>query len=134
MAFLDETGLADLWALVRNADVKMATGTYKGNGTSGSSKKNTLTFNFVPKMLLIGSGYSTFGMWWHGGDSLCVEVTNSGATKYQNSLSISGNTISWYATGSYTTYSGSGGSTADHQTALHQLNSSGVTYHYIAIG
>ena len=56
MAFLDETGLAELWSLVKAEDakgVKIAAGSYVGTGTYGSSNPNSLTFDFVPKIVML---------------------------------------------------------------------------------
>ena len=58
MAFLDETGLAELWTLVKAEDAERAeieVKSYTGTGTYGSANPNSLTFNFVPKIVFIMS-------------------------------------------------------------------------------
>lgn len=127
MAFLDEVGLAELWSLIQAEDenlvassVKIATGSYKGTGTSGSSNKNSLTFDFKPKVVFIvcdgGSGSSlipvTMYVW--GGTRMAVDLA---ASISESTVTVSGNTMSWY-----------GGS------ANSQLNRSGDTFRYVAIG
>lgn len=59
MAFLDETGLAELWSLIKAEDAKltkMAVGTYAGtipvNGNGGSFSK-TITVGFKPQFAMI---------------------------------------------------------------------------------
>lgn len=136
MAFLDEAGLAELWSLIQaeddavealaNAKAKIATGSYTGTGTYGSSNPNSLTFVFEPKFIFI-TAYATAytnviqAMLARGQDRLVYSsVSNNGGSSYTNksTLTWSGNTVTWYNTNSE-----SG-----------QLNSSSYTYYYIAIG
>lgn len=100
--------------------VKIEVGSYVGTGTYGSSNKNSITFGFVPKVVIFSSphapmmnpvyidGVSTFG-------AFKAENTNY-STVVQ--VTASGKTLSWYnASGS-----------------LYQGNNSGTTYRYVAIG
>lgn len=119
-------------ALGRLGDkANIATGTYSGTGTSGSSNPNRLTFDFKPKIVFIFrlDGYtpyantqntnSYFGIYnqvfYYGGKSFGVWNSSSvtGATYY----TLSGNTLSWYNS---------------HQ--MTQMNNNGSNYGYIAIG
>lgn len=94
---------------------KIATGSYVGTGKSGADNPNSLTFDFVPKLLFVGGTaiaiivpQNTTGM----------VVTTSG--NYSNSgitVELTGKTVSWY-----------GDSVSD------QMNSSTATYNYTAIG
>lgn len=126
MAFLDETGLAELWSLIKSADAKAAkieTGTYTGTGTNTAS----LTFGFEPKFV-----------WIHDGDGLWYEYQSEslngnlpfiwvqGQTEIQRSgrdesmvitITQNGNTLSWSMVSGFSPF-----------------NSSGTTYYYLAIG
>ena len=42
MAFLDETGLAELWSLIRAKDIKFETGSYTGAGVTALKKTQTV--------------------------------------------------------------------------------------------
>lgn len=141
MAFLDETGLAELWGLVKAEDAKgakIATGSYTGTGTYGSSNPNSLTFGFAPKVV--------FYLGRKDSDNILTHLLNTNATTnrfmmpmgemptsykmgwgfgYTDSSSVlrgqrseDGKTISWYNS-----------SNADNQN-----NSSAYTYYYLAIG
>lgn len=100
------------------AYAKIATGSYTGTGTYGSSNKNTLTFPFKPKILLFGCLGAAFGVYpWIIGNNLGV-CTISGTSHYVN-LTWGDNTISWYSTENDSTY---------------QFNRSDRTYQYIVIG
>lgn len=102
--------------------VKIATGSYTGTGTYGSSNPNSLTFEFEPKLIMISDnptsyplGRDHFGMWFAGIDLFISEGTGSQGN--QPIVNISGNIIRWYAS-----------------SAVYQLNNNGKEYHYIAIG
>lgn len=77
--------------------VKIATGSYTGTGTYGSSNPNSLTFEFEPKLVFISSkdqdppvcafainGQTTFSK------------TNIGDSGQTNQCSFSGNSFTWY--------------------------------------
>ena len=99
--------------------LKLTVGTYEGNGNNGSSNKNTLTFDFIPKLVIVSSDYvySNYAMggipWINGEISGWVSINQ----KYEVYLTWKENSVSWY------------GSNREVQ-----LNTTGVTYHYIAIG
>mgnify|MGYP004622760533 CR=1 FL=1 len=95
--------------------VKIATGSYTGTGTYGSSNPNSLTFEFEPKIVIITCASS--------GPIICFlcsqtqenYVYNGGNLKA--TASWNGMTVNWYGTS---------------QAA--QSNVSGYTYNFIAIG
>lgn len=101
---------------------KIETGSYVGTGTYGASNPNTLTFGFVPKMVMVssstintaGSNLITPMIWFDG-----VMSAFASPNGYLNNFTVDGNTISWYSTSTYT---------------KDQYNNNGETYYYIAIG
>lgn len=104
--------------------VKIATGSYVGTGTYGSANPCSLTFEFVPKFVIINSNrnrndggtpaimsaiYSALNNpIMFGNDGLLAKVT------------WNENSINWYTFNAY--------------GAVHQLNESGSMYHYFAFG
>lgn len=107
---------------------RIATGSYVGTGTSGSANPTTITCGFAIKMLYIMSGTGdkkiTMFPWVTGAPLLfTVDVTaNSGQGLYDCAVSATndGKTVSFYS-------EAMGG-------ARYQMNASGETYHYFAIG
>lgn len=53
MAFLDETGLAEVWSLANAKFPHVAIGRYMGTGTKGVNNPTTLTFDFAPKIVMV---------------------------------------------------------------------------------
>lgn len=106
---------------------QIATGSYTGTGTYGASNPNTLTFNFEPKLVIIAATYLTIGYgstltqpnWklWIGQPNAYVGYSDGNV---EDTYIVKGNKFSWY--NSY------------HGSAAMQLNDSGQTYYYIAIG
>lgn len=95
--------------------VKIATGSYTGTGTYGSSHPNSLTFEFEPKLVFItGNSGSDRGIFILGQGR--AELSSSYVTFY---VSLSGKNMSWH--------SNSG-------DAQNQLNMNNKTYYYVAIG
>ena len=101
---------------------RIATGSYTGTGTVGRNNKNSLTFDFEPKLLIIRtpspSGYATtigvtfvYGIDYQFND--IVAMSESGCY-----VSWEGNTVTWYA----------------EKQAGDQSNNSGTKYYYVAIG
>ena len=98
-------------------NTKVATGSYIGTGAYGSANPCSLTFGFVPKVVLIEArsrADSRTFPWLNG--ALYGNV-DSISSKY-NILSWDGNTLAWYSSTSY----------------VEQLNISGEEYLYLAIG
>lgn len=113
----------DLWGNVIPT-VKIATGSYKGTGTYGSSNANTLTFEFTPKFILIlktpiGSNLRFGYLFPQNGIFFTCQNGYSTTTPSANdstSISTSGNSVSWY-----------------YSSAAGQLNEN-VLYYYVALG
>ena len=118
------------------AKVQIATGSYTGTGTYGESNPNSLTFGFEPKLVIVWFAYQPSGNYglmpastsssfaWERSfiytKGQCRTQIYYNNTSYPNELSVVGNTFSWYTTSN----------NASHG----QLNQSGVTYEYFAIG
>ena len=103
------------WA--KEAGVRIATGSYVGTGSYGASNPNSLTFPFVPKIVLIQVAANTYGaafFVWGSGYFTCPYSGNSIGV---NPVTISGNTMSWY-------------SKISNQAQLNSMH----TYNYLAIG
>lgn len=98
--------------------LRSARGSYIGTGTHGSGTTNSLQLPFAPSLLLIyGEASSAMtGPYMWGNAHFYVA---NGASIADNIVSCSGNVISWYTDGG---------------TAALQLNESGITYNWIAIG
>lgn len=113
----------DLWGNVIPT-VKIATGSYTGTGTYGQGNKNTLTFEFTPKFILILrtvlGGNLRFGYFFtqNGIFFSCQNGYSSTSPTASDSTSIStsGNSVSWYST-----------------SAESQFNAVAL-YYYVAIG
>lgn len=88
------------------------TGSYVGTGTYGQSNPNTLTFPFEPKAVFV---CESFAMDTGNPDTILYfgQPGSTGSAEF----SVSGNTFEWFST-----------------SASHQLNNSGETYYYVAIG
>lgn len=99
--------------------LKSASGTYTGTGTYGSSNPNSLTFDFTPKVVFIGTSTETnaaqIAYVW--GSNVFAVAVNNGSV--MNTVTVTGNTMSWYSASSLADF---------------QMNASGEVYHYVAIG
>ena len=112
---------------------KVQHGSYVGTGTAGKDSPNVLTFDFVPKLLVIEeetrvgmnfSGSSNASNWIVLVNGVTSAIVRQGINNVSNSdLSVTwtGNTVSFCHT--YST-----------PDASSQLNKDGTTYHYVAIG
>ena len=104
---------------------KIVSGSYTGTGTYGSGNKNSLTFDGTPKLLIVTSAENASYSDVKSYDLLLYiagfngrapsSFTNKTEGFYMVTISGSGNTVNWYS----------------DQSALYQLNKSGVTYNYI---
>lgn len=123
------TGVSSLAQLMTSLGAaRIVTGTYIGNGKSGSSSPTSITSPVPPILIIVwgGASYkyglipSSYGAWdgsflWvKGQDQTAVRVGTSKALF----MSQSGNTLSWYV--------GDG-------DGEDQLNKSGTTYNYLII-
>lgn len=117
--------------LAGSSDVQIASGSYVGTGTYGASNKNSLTLDFVPKLLIIqyvlysssAKNLKNESLIWLAGSEYFTKIENLyTATSFSLAdlitVEVSGSTISWYNT----------------SNALRQFNNSGQTYYYFAIG
>ena len=146
MVIVDETGktLADVLAELAADDgqpeepatqpsVQIASGTYIGTGTYGSSNPNRLQLEFAPKFLVVapqektssgiesGSDYgiaSTPFIVWAGQPGSASSQGSGYVQSANNKVSVSGNSVSWYS----------------DISAEYQLNNRISTYYYFAIG
>ena len=109
---------------------KIQSGSYVGTGTVGEGSPNSLTFDFVPKLVVfdLGAGYHAAFPYVWGGGTLPVAFINPHATGqtailYDNNVvSVEGSTMTWYAEG----FSAGGQEV--------QLNAMGKTYRWVAVG
>lgn len=109
-------------ALATTGISKISTGSYVGTGSYGSGSKNSIALNFTPHIVIIlgrrSSAYFDIGFICdelEGGLSLMCG--NSSISSGKPTTQVSGHTVQWYGT-----------------SVESQLNVSGVTYKYIAIG
>lgn len=107
---------------------KIQTGSYVGTGTYGQDNPCSLTFDFEPKVVFLSDTSVSYNIV----PIVCDAVKEVGAFKFQlygiywgtsiityiGLLSMTANTLSWYNTDS----------------VQGQLNISGTTYPYVAIG
>ena len=128
MAFLDETGLAELWSLVREADVKIAVGSYTGAGYAGPNYKNSLTFDFEPKLVIVMDQSELTG-WQYIFVNGKTKVQCVPEASYAATVSWSDNTVTWWMADA-----SSSSNATNSGYVKHQFNTSGATYHYFAIG
>ena len=110
------------------ADLKIDMGTYEGTGECGSEAPNSLTFGFQPKLILIMSK-NQFCLFMYGFEfGLGRSCRASDCDRFIQAATWRGNTLSWYI-------SEANGSTGPYEKwDIHQFNSAGTTYHYLAIG
>lgn len=112
--------------------VRIEYGSYTGTGTAGSANPTTLTFGFVPKLVIIERS-TTVNMNSNEGTTMnWIMLLKGVTTAYVREASDNGSdtslyvtwdshTVSWYHTDSY-------------KYATSQLNTSGYKYYYVAIG
>lgn len=97
---------------------KIATGSYTGNGTYGTSNRTTITFPFIPKIVFIqNKTEQALGLPYLWGSSVLIAVSRT-TTLTANNASISDATLSFYNTSSYEA----------------QLNKTSIIYNWVAIG
>ena len=117
--------------------LKVQTGTYKGTGKSGSSGKNKITFTFTPKIVFVYEKAPLNDNWscrymvalygMSAGTSIMPQdnISNVQAVVYGNGM-----TFTWTAT-SLTWWHPHD---ASNSYSANQLNTSGKTYNWVAIG
>lgn len=111
-----ENNVNILWGVMPN----FYYGSYSGTGKYGESNPNTLDLGYDPMVVFVcpDGGANAIGgeafMWIYPG--ACMNLTNGGTENWQT-FELNEGILSWYNTSS----------------AKNQLNSSGVTYRYMAI-
>lgn len=137
------TGATNATEALKNLGaVRVATGSYTGTGTNGVDNPNSLTFDFAPKIVIVfKSSYNTFAgelnylngyysdakqEFFYGGSRFSVfkDTAAIASTTY----AFNGNTLTWYNSFTHATEANWSKGYAM------QMNSTGVEYHYIAIG
>lgn len=99
--------------------VQMTAGSYVGTGKYGSSNPNTLTFDFEPKLVVVRDKSGTVEcLTLPNGVTSSSTYTSDNAADSMVRVLWSENSVSWYHSNS----------------ASYQLNQSGKTYCYAAIG
>lgn len=125
-------------SLPGSGGVKLACGSYVGTGTHGEDNKNTVDVGFEPKLFFIfkddpgSDGKGDFfvtsqdgcGLWVVGRDAL-LAISGSSNIRLTRPCNVSGTVVDWYL--SY-------GNAADYMLAGYQLNDSGTTYRWFALG
>ena len=118
----------DVWGNAIPA-VHIETGSYVGTGTVGANNPNSLSFGFVPSFVFIMA--KDYQLWrgiflcsamtaeYSTGVYFAVDYQNGSMTQSYFNAKLDGNVLSWYAS---------------TNGAASQLNNSGATYNYIAIG
>lgn len=120
----------DVLAYLGKYAPKIATGSYVGTGTAGSSNPNSLTFDFIPKVLIVqaydwssfnagSDDFLNFAIMVNGISLYMGVQSDSNVSSKSVSVTWSGNTVSWYSTTS---------------NAMSQLNGGSEKYFYVAIG
>ena len=127
---LDNTAVPDnvfaLLAGLLTSRVQMQVGSYSGDGKYGSSNPCTLTFDFKPMLVFVSASEGNFALAWDTIPATMLAIR--GMTAFYTYRNTNGDsdtakftwgddTLSWYATEQY-----------------HQLNDSGKTYYYCALG
>lgn len=115
------------------AKVQVATGSYTGTGTAGSGNKNSITFDFEPKLVFVATAYTAqltnyYQGYFVRGCATAYAFAGNFSSNHNPSapnaavlnVTWSGNGLTWYHR-------------ANTPQAVAQLNGS-YTYHYVAIG
>ncbi|MCI5499378.1 MAG: hypothetical protein MR419_07625, partial [Clostridiales bacterium] len=99
---------------------RIEVGSYVGTGTYGSANKNSLAFEFEPKVVIFHSPSALMMPPIYIKGDTVMGAFRAENTNYTTTVTVSayGNTISWYS----------------NNGAYYQGNWSGTIYHYIAIG
>ena len=115
------------WIVSNGTGAKIATGSYTGTGTYGSSNPNSITFPFVPKVVIVTKNASLFP---DSGYIIEAFIWTTGIAGYSfergyaftAKMELSGKTLKWYVDSTRYNYS------------REQLNISGIIYRWVAFG
>ena len=102
-------------ALAGKGNCQVYATSYTGTGKYGQGNQNSLTFPARPMVVFLGAPNGAWGALIQGQAQGCsTSVTGGGALFY---ITWSGNTVHWY----------------NHMSDNGQMNSSGTTYHVVAL-
>lgn len=100
-----ETGNNNFIASFVKNGANIEKGTYVGTETYGKDYPNSLTFPFVPQLVIIMAEHGGHKMVFVNGVKFCVDhyYANTGASvkAYENAVDWDGNTVSWYYDATY---------------------------------
>lgn len=100
-----------------SGSAKIETGSYTGDGTTGSSNRTTITFSFEPKLVFIqDASEQALGLPYVWGSAYMIVITRT-TTLTAATASVSGNTLRFYG-----------------NSPENQLNKSSIVYNWVAIG
>ena len=123
----DVTALGETVAAVAESigsggqNARIAWGSYTGNGKYGSGNPNSLTFDFVPVVVIVGcDSFSRYQAW------PTVAIRGAAGMHCDNATGMT--------TQCYVTWTGSGLSWYNSDCASDQNNNSGSIYYYVALG
>ena len=98
---------------------KIETGSYTGTGATGSANPVVLSFSITPKLVVVQDNAAV-------GFAVFVNPATKATSLYNTSVNATGLTVAWTASGM--SFYGASSSAANN------LNKSGDTYNYVAIG
>ena len=107
-------------ALNQKGNCRIVTGSYTGTGEYGINHKNSISFDFLPKMVIIAKKTSSYAGAYFlalSGQSKFCPLNSSGGGM-DNICTWADNTLTWYST----------------QSADVQANETNTDYLYLAIG
>lgn len=118
--------------------VRFSSGSYQGTGTHGADNPCSIDVGFAPKLFFVfrddpgSDGKGDFfvtdpagcGLWVVGRDAL-LAISGNSNTRLTRPCNVSGTVVGWYLS-----YAGA----ADYMLAGYQLNDSGTTYRWFALG
>jgi hypothetical protein len=106
---------------VSSNGIQIATGSYVGSNKHGEENKNSLTFGFEPKIVILSTGsfYDGVCIWHYGNTQVQMSTAgSSGKTSQLINFEQNGNTLSWWGING----------------PQYQLNQGATTYSWVAIG
>ena len=99
----DNAKLDAALAAIASNSVRCATGSYTGKNLSGSSNPCTLTFDFVPKLLVVFGSFNELGIRGCiiipglGGIGADGTSANNGVDVHGVMSTLNGTTVTWYS-------------------------------------
>ena len=107
---------------LQNGGLQIAYGSYSGTGSAGSGNRNTLNFSFAPKLVIVAHNSAS------GADGVMIMVRGQSTVSSCGSNGSGGCSCIWSGTG-VTWYA-----TSSTNNVVNQMNMSGHSYYYVAIG